>query len=113
MYLLLGMRLALNIVPQLLLSAPSFAVLSYFASAYVVMAPQLRFEGFTSGQANLRGLVLSLMIMVLIFLLLVSMYSLAFSLYAAAASLIATVPLISFSGPWGSASRRLVEKGYV
>jgi hypothetical protein len=113
MYLLLGMRLALNIVPQLLLSAPSFAVLSYFASAYVVMAPQLRFEGFTSGQANLRGLVLSLMIMVLVFLLLVSMYSLAFSLYAAAASLIATVPLISFSGPWGSASRRLVEKGYV
>jgi hypothetical protein len=110
---LLGVWPAIGLLPQLLITTPALSVLAYFASASLVMMPQLRYEGFTPGQAGARGLVLAIIVMVPVILLSYSLNSFSFSLYSSLASLALVSPLLALDRPWASASRRLVERGYV
>jgi len=110
---LLGVWPAIGLLPQLLITTPTLSVLAYFASASLVMMPQLRYEGFTPGQAGIRGLVLAIIVMVPVIMLSYSLNSFSFSLYSSLVALAIISPLLALDGPWASASRKLVEKGYV
>ncbi|MFP3285653.1 MAG: hypothetical protein RXP86_00095 [Acidilobus sp.] len=110
---LLGVWPAIGLLPQLLITTPALSVLAYFASASLVMMPQLRYEGFTPGQAGIRGLVLAIIVMVPVIMLSYSLNSFSFSLYSSLVALAIISPLLALDGPWASASRKLVEKGYV
>ena len=110
---LLGVWPAIGLLPQLLIATPALSVLAYFASASLVMMPQLRYEGFTPGQAGIRGLVLVIIVMVPVVMLSYSLDSFSFSLYSSLASLALVSPLLALDRPWASASRKLVERGYV
>ena len=110
---LLGVWPAIGLLPQLLITTPALSVLAYFASASLVMMPQLRYEGFTPGQAGARGLVLAIIVMVPVVMLSYSLNSFSFSLYSSLASLALVSPLLALDRPWASASRKLVERGYV
>ena len=110
---LLGVWPAIGLLPQLLITTPALSVLAYFASASLVMMPQLRYEGFTPGQAGARGLVLAIIVMVPVVMLSYSLSSFSFSLYSSLASLALVSPLLALDRPWASASRKLVERGYV
>jgi hypothetical protein len=110
---LLGVWPAIGLLPQLLITTPALSVLAYFASASLVMMPQLRYEGFTPGQAGIRGLVLAIIVMVPVIMLSYSLNSFSFSLYSSLVALAIISPLLALDGPWASASRKLVERGYV
>ena len=110
---LLGVWPAIGLLPQLLITTPALSVLAYFASTSLVMMPQLRYEGFTPGQAGTRGLVLAIIVMVPVIMLSYSLNSFSFSLYSSLVALAIISPLLALDGPWASASRKLVEKGYV
>jgi hypothetical protein len=110
---LLGVWPAIGLLPQLLITTPTLSVLAYFASASLVMMPQLRYEGFTPGQAGIRGLVLAIIVMVPVIMLSYSLNSFSFSLYSSLVALAIISPLLALDGPWASASRKLVERGYV
>jgi hypothetical protein len=110
---LLGVWPAIGLLPQLLITTPALSVLAYFASTSLVMMPQLRYEGFTPGQAGIRGLVLAIIVMVPVIMLSYSLNSFSFSLYSSLVALAIISPLLALDGPWASASRKLVERGYV
>jgi hypothetical protein len=110
---LLGVWPAIGLLPQLLITTPTLSVLAYFASTSLVMMPQLRYEGFTPGQAGIRGLVLAIIVMVPVIMLSYSLNSFSFSLYSSLVALAIISPLLALDGPWASASRKLVERGYV
>jgi len=110
---LLGVWPAIGLLPQLLITTPALSVLAYFASTSLVMMPQLRYEGFTPGQAGIRGLVLAIIVMVPVIMLSYSLNSFSFSLYSSLVALAIISPLLALDGPWASAARKLVERGYV
>lgn len=110
---LMGLREAINMVPQLLLVGPAFSLLSYAASAYMAVSPQVRSEGFMPGQVRARGLVITFIIIVPFALISASMASLSVSVYSGLASLLIAAPFMALRGFWRSASRRIVEAGYV
>lgn len=110
---LMGLREAINVVPQLLLVSPAFSLISYAASAYLAVSPQVRSEGFMPGQVRARGLLITFIIIVPFALLSVAIASLRISVYGGLASLLIASPFMAVRGFWRSASRRMVEAGYV
>ncbi|MGC9113145.1 hypothetical protein [Acidilobus sp.] len=110
---LMGLREAVNMVPQLLLVGPAFSLLSYAASAYLAVSPQVRSEGFMPGQVRAKGLVITFIIIVPLALLSLAEASLSLSIYSGLASLLIAAPFMALRGFWRSASRRIVEAGYV
>jgi len=57
--------------------------------------------------------VLAIIVMVPVIMLSYSLNSFSFSLYSSLVALAIISPLLALDGPWASASRKLVEKGYV
>jgi len=57
--------------------------------------------------------VLAIIVMVPVVMLSYSLSSFSFSLYSSLASLALVSPLLALDRPWASASRKLVERGYV
>jgi hypothetical protein len=92
---------------------PAFSLLSYATSAYLAVSPQVRGEGFMPGQVRARGLVITFIIIVPLALLSLAEASLSLSIYSGLASLLIAAPFMALRGFWRSASRRIVEAGYV
>ncbi len=110
---LIGLRYAVDFIPQLVVAGPAFAVIYYTLSVYLPAMPQVRAEGFMPGQARAVGLLLTTLIIVQFVVLSESIGSVTVSVVSSIVILAAAGVLLAVRRHWESAAERLVLAGYV
>lgn len=110
---LMGVKEAIDVVPQLLVVNPAFSLLAFAVTAMAGVSPQIRSEGYMPGQARARSLAITVTIIVPIAMLSLAIGSLTLSLYLSLASAVMASPFLAVRRLWAPLSRRLVENGYV